>query len=106
MAELEHGPECECGCNEENPRITLEFDDGESVLCEALFVFEVDNQDYVALVPADDPESEDVYLYEYHETGVDEFELGDIEDDDIFDKVAAEFDRIMEDYEEAEAEEE
>lgn len=105
MAELEHGPECDCGCNDEpNPTITLEFDDGESLLCEALFVFEVDGKEYVALAPAEDPDSEDVYLYEYFETGEDEFELGDIEDDAVFDKVAEEFDRIMEEYYEAEEE--
>lgn len=105
MAELEHGPECDCGCNDEpNPTITLEFDDGASLLCEALFVFEVDGKEYVALAPADDPDSEDVYLYEYFETGEDEFELGDIEDDAVFEKVGAEFDRIIE--EEFEAEEE
>ena len=96
MAELEHGPECDCGCEDgPNPTITLEFDDGESLLCEALFVFEVDGKEYVALVPAEDPDSDDVYLYEYFETGEDEFELGDIEDDAVFDKVAEEFDRIM-----------
>ena len=105
MAELEHGPECDCGCNDEpNPTITLEFDDGESLLCEALFVFEVDGKEYVALIPAEDPDSDDVYLYEYFETGEDEFELGDIEDDAVFDKVAEEFDRIMD--EEFEDEEE
>ncbi len=105
MAELEHGPECDCGCNDEQgPIITLEFDDGESLLCEALFVFEVDGKEYVALAPAEDPDSEDVYLYEYFETGEDEFELGDIDDDAVFDKVAEEFDRIMEEYYEAEEE--
>lgn len=105
MAELEHGPECDCGCNDEpNPTITLEFDDGASLLCEALFVFEVDGKEYVALAPADDPDSEDVYLYEYFETGEDEFELGDIEDDAVFEKVGAEFDRIIEEEFEAENE--
>ena len=38
---------------------------------------------------------EDVYLYEYKETG-EEFELIDIEDDDVFEKVVAEFERILE----------
>ena len=51
MAELEHGPECDCGCNDEpNPTITLEFDDGESLLCEALFVFEVDGKEYSVII--------------------------------------------------------
>lgn len=105
MAELEHGPECDCGCNDEEVvTITLEFDDGESLLCEALFVFEVDGKEYVALAPADDPDSEDIYLYEYFETGENEFELGDIEDEKVYEKVGEEFDRIMEEYYEAEEE--
>ena len=104
MADLEHGPDCDCGCNDEpNPVITLEFDDGESKKCEALFVFEVDGKEYVALAPvetegSEDEETEDIFLYEYFETGEDEFELGDIEDDEVFEKVGAEFDRIMEEY--------
>ncbi len=97
MADLENN-----GYNEEDMTITLEFDDGESVLCEPLFVFDVDGVDYVALVPVDE-ESDDVYLYEYNEISDDEFEFLDIEDDATFDKVAAEFEKIME---EAEATEE
>ena len=107
MAELEHGPECDCGCcgeEEEELTITLEFDDGESVVATPLFVFDFEGTDYVALVPVDE-ESEDVYLYEYIEISDDEFEFADIEDDDVFDKVAAKFEELMEQYEESEGEE-
>ena len=93
----DHGENCTCGCqdiSEEDMRITLEFDDGEDVVTEPLFVFDLDGKEYMALIPIDE-ESEDVYLYAYHELENDEFELLDIEDDDEFDKVAAEFDRIM-----------
>lgn len=93
----------------ENPTITLEFDDGESVLCEALFVFTVEGKEYIALSPVADEgsqdEEEDIYLYEYFETGEDEFELGDIEDDATFEKVSKEFDRIIEEDIEEETEE-
>ena len=95
---LDHGEDCKCGCQdnkEEDMSITLEFDDGESVVVEPLGIFDVDDKEYIALVPIDE-ESEDVYLYIYHDLGDDEFEFLDIEDDDEFDKVAAEFDRIME----------
>ena len=81
--------------DDEIETITLEFDDGEVVECEPLFVFEYDGQEYISLVPLDD-NTEDVYLYEYYETGEDEFEFAEIEDDDVFDKVAEEFDRIIE----------
>ena len=78
----------------EIPTITLEFDDDEKVECEPLFIFDVDGSDYIALAPVDES-LDDVYLYEYHELNDDEFEFLDIEDDDLFDKVAAEFERII-----------
>ena len=49
---------------------------------------------YIALIPNDD--TDDVYIYGYKEVGEDEFELVDIEDDGEFEKVVAEFDKIME----------
>ncbi len=81
---------------EEIDMMTLEFEDGTTEECEILGVFDFEGASYIALLPADpeDPEDESVYLYSYTEDG-DEFELGDIEDEALFDKVAAEFDRIM-----------
>ena len=78
---------------EEEDIITLEFDDGGEVECEIMGVFDYEGKEYIALIPHDD--SDDVYLYGYKETGDDEFELVDIEDDDEFEKVVAEFDKIM-----------
>lgn len=74
--------------------ITLEFDDGVEVECEIMGVFDYDGKEYIALIPNDD--TDDVYIYGYKEIGDDEFELVDIEDDDEFEKVVAEFDKIME----------
>ncbi len=73
--------------------ITLEFDDGAEVECEIMGVFECDGSDYIALIPLDD--SDDVYLYGYKEVGEEEFELIDIDDDALFEKVVAEFEAIM-----------
>jgi uncharacterized protein YrzB (UPF0473 family) len=73
--------------------ITLEFDDGKTVECEIMGVFECDGKEYIALIPDDD--TDDVYLYGYKEVSDEEFELIDIEDDDEFDKVAKTFDEIM-----------
>ena len=86
------------GQNDEEMKITLEFEDGENVEVAPLFIFNFDNKDYIALVPLDE-ESEDVYLYIYHDLDNDEFEFLDIEDDDEFDRVAAEFERIIEETE-------
>ena len=79
---------------EEADFITLEFDDGAEVECEIMGVFDYEGKEYIALIPNDG--TDDVYIYGYKEVGEDEFELVDIEDDAEFDKVVAEFDKIME----------
>lgn len=73
--------------------ITLEFEDGAEIECEVMGIFEFEGSEYVALIPLDD--SDDVYIYGYKEINEEEFELVDIEDDDLFEKVVAEFDKIM-----------
>ena len=98
---LEHGEDCTCGCQDskdEDMKITLEFEDDEKVVVEPLFVFNLDGKDYIALVPEDE-ESDDVYLYIYHDLADEEFEFLDIEDDEEFDKVCKEFERIIEETE-------
>ena len=75
--------------------LTLEFDDGTEVECSIMGVFEALGKEYIALVP--DDESGDVYIYGYKEVNEEEFELIDIEDDEEFKKVTAEFDKIVED---------
>jgi len=77
----------------EDDFVTLEFDDGESIECEIMGVFDVDGKEYIALIPEDD--SDDVYIYGYKEVDDDEFELVDIEDDLEFDKVVKEFDKLI-----------
>lgn len=72
--------------------ITLEFDDGAEIECEIMGVFEVEGEEYIALIPDDD--SDDVYIYGYVEISDEEFELVDIEDDEEFARVVEEFDRI------------
>ncbi|MEY8368979.1 DUF1292 domain-containing protein [Anaerovoracaceae bacterium 42-11] len=73
--------------------ITLEFDDGVELECEIMGIFDHAGKDYIALIPLDD--SDDVYLYGYNEVGEDEFELVDIEDEELFNSVVQEFDAIM-----------
>ena len=70
---------------------TLEFEAGESFECGIMGIFDLDDKQYIALETFD--ESNDVYLYEYVPTDED-FELVDIPEED-FDRVAAEFDRLM-----------
>lgn len=79
---------------EEADFITLEFDDGAEIECEIMGVFDYEGKEYIALIPNDG--TDDVYIYGYKEVGDEEFELVDIESDEEFEKVVAEFDKIME----------
>ena len=76
----------------EDEIITLDYDDGVSVECGIMGIFDVDGKDYIALEALDG--TEEVYLYGYQET-VDDFDLLDIEDEETFEKVAAEFESLM-----------
>lgn len=75
----------------EDEIMTLEFDDGEAFECGIMGTFELDSKEYIALEAFD--ETNDVYLYEYVPTEED-FDLVDIPEED-FDRVAAEFERLM-----------
>lgn len=90
----DHDHDCHCGCGEHDDAdfITLEFDNGDVVECEILGVFDLDDKEYIALLPTDG--EDDVYIYGYKEVGDDEFELVDIEDDEEFERAVAEFDKL------------
>jgi hypothetical protein len=77
--------------------ITLEFDDGMSIECEIMGVFDFENKEYIALIPDDG--SDDVYIYGYKEVSDDEFELIDIVDDDEFERVIEEFEQLTDNVE-------
>jgi hypothetical protein len=94
---LDHGEGCTCGCqdgNDEDMTITLDFGDDGKVEVEPLLFFDLDGKDYIALVPTDE-EAEDVYFFIYHDLDDEEFEFLDIEDDAEFDRVVAEFERLI-----------
>ena len=75
----------------EDEIITLEFDDGVTFDCGMMGTFELDGKEYIALEALDD--SDDVYLYGYQRNDTD-FDLLDIPEEE-FDRVAAEFDPLM-----------
>ena len=97
MSDKEKCGECGCGAadcaDNEAEYLTLEFDDGAEVECEIMGVFDFDGKEYIALLPEDG--TDDVYIYGYKEVGEDEFELIDIEDDEEFERVVAEFDKVV-----------
>ena len=55
--------------------------------------FDVDGQDYIALAPTDDTET--VLIYGYRPAGEEQFELFEIEEEDTYIKVVAEFNQII-----------
>lgn len=72
--------------------ITLQFENNEEVECEILGVFDLENKEYIALLPDDG--TDDVYIYEYKEISDEEFDLIDIEDDAEFERVVDEFEKL------------
>ncbi len=93
---------------EEEMTVTLETDDGKTTECAVLTIFEVSDQDYIALMPVEDLENEDeesegtVWFYRYSENPDDpneEPELSDIEDDDEFEAVIDAFDEYLDNLE-------
>lgn len=82
---------CDCGCNDEMDIIYLTLDDGTEIECAVLGTFEVDDYEYMALVPVDD---EQVLLYrlEEDEEGLD---LINIEDDEEFEIVSEAFHELF-----------
>ncbi len=79
--------------------ITLEFEDGEELECEIIGTFDVNDEEFIALVPDDN--SGDVYIYAFSETE-DGFDINEIEDEDKFNMVVAEFEKLMEEESDAE----
>lgn len=79
--------------------VTLELEDDTQVETQVITIFEVDEQDYVVLVPVDQLESEEgeVYIYRYFEDEDGEPGLDNIETDEEFEMVSQIFDQIVED---------
>ncbi len=79
--------------------VTLELEDGTEVETQVITIFEVDDQDYIVLIPEDQIEEEEgeVYIYRYFESDDGEPGLDNIETQEEFDMVSEVFDQIVED---------
>ena len=80
--------------------VTLNLDDGSEVTCEIITIFEVNDQDYIVLIPLDDkgePNAEgEVYIYRYFEDETGAPSLENILSDDQYEAVSKKFDEILE----------
>ncbi|MBO5657605.1 MAG: DUF1292 domain-containing protein [Agathobacter sp.] len=79
-------------------RVTIDTVDGD-IECKILTIFEVDGNDYIALMPLDANGNEnangDVYLYGYAEDENGIPELIYIEDEDEYEAVADRYDELL-----------
>ena len=79
--------------DDENQTIDLVLDDGTSMTCDVIGLFEVDDVEYIALA---EPESDNILIYIYEEIG-DEVSLKNIEDEEEYQAIADEFMELFSD---------
>lgn len=85
--------------------LTLTLDDDTTLECEVIGIFETEGQDYIALIPVEDDEESEVYIYRYSEDAEGNPVLDNIESDEEFEKAGAAFDELLDSLEFDEEEE-
>ena len=89
--------------NGEQTTVDVELDGGKIVTCALMIVLTVDSKDYIVLLPLDENGQNNdgnVWFYEFILNSPDgEPELGNIEDDDVYEKVTEAFDLYLDDAE-------
>lgn len=79
----------------ESLTVTLTLENNEELECAVLNIFEADEKEYIALLPLDengDNTDGQIYLYRFIDNGEEEEPgLGNIEEDEEFDRVSAVF---------------
>ena len=83
----------------DNIRDTLDLDDDTTCECRILTIFEMDDQDYIALCPLDENDEDNaegiVYLYRYEEDEDGIPSIINIESKDEYEAAADRFDEIL-----------
>lgn len=83
--------------------VTLSLDDDSEVECRILTIFELEDQDYIVLLPLDkdgnDNEEGKVFIYRYHEDDDGNPSLENIEDDNEYEAVTDRFDELLDEAE-------
>ena len=84
-------------------RVTLDLDDGTTVECAIMTILEVDDQDYIVLIPVDENdepiEEGEVFIYRYFEDEDGNPSLDNIGNDEEFDRVSECFDEFLDEQE-------
>ena len=80
-------------------RVTLNMDDGNDIECRILTIFDVGEQDYIALLPLDedgnDNDDGEVFIYRYFEDEDGEPSLDNIASDEEYETVSDRFDELL-----------
>jgi uncharacterized protein YrzB (UPF0473 family) len=91
---------CGCGCGDHDEEImTITLEDGTEVECAIIAIFPVEEKDYIALLPLENQEDGEVFLYGFEEYEDGSFELLSIESDDEYEQVTKAFDEILDEAE-------
>lgn len=104
----QHDENCECGCGHDHDHeegyqtITLTLEDDSEMVCIVLGIFECEGNEYIALLPENEEDGEDVFIYKYKEINEEEVELDTIESEEEFEKVSKTFEEIFDDEDEEE----
>ena len=83
----------------EELRVSITLDDDRVMECVVLCILEVEDKEYIAVMPETDDEEGTVYLYRYSETADGQPELTNIETDEEYEIVADAFDELLDDEE-------
>lgn len=98
----DEGCGCGCGCGDhdhEEEIMTITLEDGKEVECAIIAIFPVEDKDYIALLPLENQEDGEVYLYGFQEFEDGSFELLSIESDEEYEQVTKAFDEILDEAE-------
>lgn len=79
---------------EEELIVPLELENGDTVDCVVISIFEVDGSSYIALLPEN---TEEILLYRYKESDDDKVTLENIDSNFEFNRALEVFDSLMED---------
>lgn len=86
----------------EDLRVTLSLDDDLEIECRILTIFDLDEQNYIVLMPEDEDEDSDeaeVFIYRYFEDDDGNPSLENIEDDEEYEAVTERFEELLEEAE-------
>lgn len=91
---------CGCGCHEHDEDIiTLTLEDGTEIECAVISIFPVNDKDYIALLPLENQDDGEVFLYGFEEYDDGNVQLLSIESDEEYEAVTKAFDEILDEAE-------